>query len=123
MSQPGAWLPGPLDLAEAPQRAALAVLHTAARAAQRALIAAHPELHDPGSVYAHQPSPALCAADAVVEHAEAMITALGRYEQALLAPRHCGRTGADEDPIMPWRTPATPADGHRHRDRTAPPRR
>ena len=106
MSGPEGWLPGPLDLDEAPQRAALAVLVTAARAAQRALVAAHMQLWDDGddTLYRQDPDARLCAADAVLSLADDLIRAIGRYEQAIQQRRRRrtpAPSAAAAEPITP----------------------
>lgn len=105
MSGPERWLPGPLDLLDAPQRAALAVLHTAARAAQRALVAAHMELWDAqDKLYAYDPTPDVCAADAIVTCVDALIHAIERYEQARRTKERTGHHAVDvrdHDPRWP----------------------
>ena len=123
MNGPEGWLPGPLDLDDAPQRAALAVLVTAARAAQRALVAVHMQLWDDegDTLYRHDPDAALCAADAVLGRADDLVRAIGRYEQAIEGrPRRAPVGRRDLDAITPRPRPSTNADGHRHGGSASP---
>ena len=122
---PDDWLPGPLDLHDAPQRAALAVLVTAARAAQRALVAVHMLLRDDedDTLYRYEPDAALCAADSVLGRADDLVRAIARYEQAIEGrPRRTSTQSRQTDAIMPCCRPSTNGDGHRA-DGSAPPRR
>ena len=120
---PEDWLPGPLELDDAPQRAALAVLVTAARAAQRALVAAHMQLWEDGddTLYRQDPDAAVCAADTVLGRVDELVRAIGRYEQAIEGrPRRTPVRRREVDAITPRPRPSTNGDGHRHGGSASP---
>lgn len=79
-------LPSTLQLVDAPELAALHVLQTALAIAERALIAAYPELEE--ALYLERPArltTEACLADAITVHISALETALFRYRLQLRA--------------------------------------
>lgn len=79
-------LPCPVQLADAPELAALHVLEAALAVTERALLAAYPELED--ALCLERParlSAEACLADAVIVHVTGLETALFRYRLQLRA--------------------------------------
>lgn len=78
-------VPGPDELTEAPELAALHVLEVALVAATNALTAANPELQSDDFVRELATDPAIeaCLADAVLAHADSLQLALARYRDYL----------------------------------------
>lgn len=77
--------PGPDDLAEAPELAALHILDVALVATTNALFAANVELQsdDFACQLAAHPAVAACLADAVITHVDSLQLALARYRDYL----------------------------------------
>ncbi len=79
-------LPSTLELVDAPELAALHVLEAALATAERALLAAHPELED--GLYLERPeslSTEAWLADAIAVHISGLETSLFRYRFQLRA--------------------------------------
>ena len=86
-------LPSTLQLVDAPELAALHVLEAALAIAERALIAAYPELEE--GLYLERParlSTEACLADAIAVHISGLETALFRYRTQLRARGLLGRS-------------------------------
>ena len=92
MSSP---LPSSLELAESPELAILYALHAAARATERALLAAHPELEEVDLSAELPPvSHMACAADLLLLHLAALDGAINRYSAQLRRTSVPGFSGA-----------------------------
>jgi hypothetical protein len=76
--------PTPLELMDAPEIASLTLLDACLRTAERALLAAHPELCDLDDVIATDRAwLKIYAADAIVQHIGGLTTLLERYRRVL----------------------------------------
>lgn len=77
-------LPSSLEVAESPELAILYALHASIRAAERALLAAHPELEEVDLCAQLVPvAPMACAADLLLLHLAGVDGAINRYTAQL----------------------------------------
>lgn len=93
-------LPTPLELMDAPEVASLTLLDACLRTAERALLAAHPELCDLDDVIATDRAwLKLYAADAIVQHIGGLTTLLDRYRRVRALDDWRTKPAFDDDDI------------------------
>ena len=87
-------LPSTLEAAESPELTILYALHAAVRAAERALLAAHPELGEVDLSAELLPvTPMACAADLLLLHLTGVDGAISRYTAQLRHRSAIGKSG------------------------------
>lgn len=89
-------LPSTLEIAESPELAILYALHASVRVAERALLAAHPELEEVDlSAELLAVTPMACAADLLLLHLAGVDGAINRYTAQLRHRSELGKSNAE----------------------------
>ena len=89
-------LPSTVETAESPELAVLYALHATVSAAERALLAAHPELEEVDQSAELLPiTPMACAADLLLLHLVGVVGAINRYTAQLRRGSAIGMSGAE----------------------------
>ena len=89
-------LPSALEVAESPELTILYALHASVRAAERALLAAHPELEEVDLSAELLPvAPMACAADLLLLHLTGVEGAINRYTAQLRRRSAIGKSSSE----------------------------
>jgi len=89
-------LPSTLETAESPELVILYALHATVSAAERALLAAHPELEEVDLSAELVPiTPMACAADLLLLHLRCIVGAINRYTAQLRRGSAIGTSGGE----------------------------